>query len=146
MATIKRSASATWEGNLKDGKGAVSTESGALDDVAYSFRTRFKDAEGSNPEELLAAAHAGCFSMAFAATLAEKGYDPQSIETQATCSLAPLDGGGFEITAMKLLVRGRVPDIDPDLFAQIAEEADAGCPVSNLLRPGLEISHDVSLV
>lgn len=146
MATIKRSASVKWEGDLRSGQGKIDTESGALNAVGYSFRTRFEQTPGTNPEELIAAAHAGCYSMALAGTLANKGYQPRSIETQATCSLEPLDEGGFEIKAMSLVVRGRVPEIDQDLFAQIAEEADAGCPVSNLLRSGLEISHDVHLV
>jgi osmotically inducible protein OsmC len=116
-----------------------------LEDVAYSFSTRFGNEPGTNPEELIAAAHAACYSMAFANTLASKGYEPQSIETQATCTLASQAGGGFKIAKMHLQVRGRVPGISQQLFEQIAEEADGGCPVSNLLRHGLEIEREVTL-
>ncbi len=146
MAQLERRAEAVWEGNLRGGKGHITSESGVLADVGYSFSTRFENEPGTNPEELIAAAHAGCFSMAFANTLAKKGYEPQSIETQATCTLASQAGGGFAITKMLLKVRGRVLDIDQELFEQIAEEADGGCPVSNLLREGLEIELEATLV
>lgn len=146
MAEIRRTAEAVWKGDLRGGEGRIASESGALEDVAYSFSTRFEDEPGTNPEELIAAAHAGCFSMAFANTLAEKGYTPESVETQATCVLSSQEGGGFAITRMHLKVRGRVPGIDQALFEQIAEEADAGCPVSNLLREGLEIELEAALV
>ena len=146
MAQFKRRAEATWEGDLRGGKGRISSESGVLEDVGYSFSTRFADEPGTNPEELIAAAHAACYSMAFANTLAGKGYNPQSIETQAICTLASQEGGGFAITKMLLKVRGRVPGIEQELFEQIAEEADGGCPVSNLLREGLKIEREVTLV
>jgi osmotically inducible protein OsmC len=146
MAEFRRTAEAVWKGDLRGGNGRIASESGVLDDVGYSFSTRFENEPGTNPEELIAAAHAGCFSMAFASTLAEKGHRPESIETHATCVLASRKGGGFAITQMLLKVRGRVPDIDQVLFEQIAEEADGGCPVSNLLREGLDIQLEATLV
>jgi osmotically inducible protein OsmC len=124
----------------------ISTESQALYEQPYSFGTRFENEPGTNPEELLAAAHAACFSMAFASTLKKQGYNPESVQTNATCTLSPLDEGGFKISKMNLHVRGSVPDIDEATFKDIARKADKGCPVSNLLRPGLDIELDVELV
>jgi osmotically inducible protein OsmC len=138
MAGIERTGSAVWSGSLREGKGTVSLDSAVLRDEAYSFATRFEDKPGTNPEELIAAAHAGCYSMALAGALAKKGYEVEGIETTATIHLTRKEGG-FAITKSALAVRGRVPDIDEETFRQVAEEADAGCPVSNLLRPGLEI-------
>jgi len=146
MAEISRRAEAVWRGDLRKGKGRISTHSAALADQPYSFGTRFEDSPGTNPEELIAAAHAACYSMAFAATLAEKGYKPERIETHATCIMARQEGGGFRITKMKLQVLGQVPDLDAKTFAQIAGEADKGCPVSNLLRHGLEIERETELL
>ena len=145
MANIKRRGQGTWWGGLREGKGVVSTESGALDKLAYSFSTRFENEPGTNPEELIAGAHAACYSMAFSATLEEKGYSPQSVETHATCVMSPKQGGGFEIIEMHLKVRGEVPGLDNETFVEIAHEADKGCPVSNLLRPGLTIKLDAAL-
>ena len=145
MAELKREASATWRGDLKGGDGDITTESGALKSIGYSFSTRFEDEPGSNPEELIAAAHAACYSMAFANTLDQKGYDPQSVQTHATCVLESTDGG-FHISQMHLDVRGKVPDLDQAAFEAIAEEADKACPVSNLLRDGLEIHVKATLV
>lgn len=145
MAKFERRAEVVWKGSLRDGEGRITSESGALEGVGYSFSTRFEDEPGTNPEELIAAAHAACYSMAFANALAGKGYDPQSIETQATCTLASQEGGGFKIARMELRVRGRVPDMDQQLFERIAEEADGKCPVSNLLRGGLEIKLEATL-
>jgi osmotically inducible protein OsmC len=133
----KRTAGAVWQGDLRQGKGLVGVESGIFQDKEYTFGTRFQDEPGTNPEELIAAAHAACYSMALALTLAEKGYDPQHVETEATCTVAPQDGG-FKITKMHLQVRGKVPGLDEENFREIAHEADQACPVSNLLRPGLE--------
>ncbi|MBN1460186.1 MAG: OsmC family protein [Armatimonadetes bacterium] len=144
MADIERTGEAVWRGDLKGGDGVVSTESGLIEEASYTFKTRFGGAEGTNPEELIAAAHAACYSMAFAHTLSEQGHKPERISTKATCSLVPTDGG-FKIARMYLRVRGKVPGIDEPAFARIAEEADKGCPVSNLLRPGLEIQREVSL-
>jgi osmotically inducible protein OsmC len=127
-----------WRGDLREGNGTVSVESAVLRDQDYSFATRFEQAPGTNPEELIGAAHAGCYSMAFANVLSQNGYEVDGIETTATVHLANKDGG-FKITKSALEVRGRVPDIDEETFKEMAEEADAACPVSNLLRPGLEI-------
>ena len=144
MADIKRKGMAVWSGTLPEGKGTVSVESAALRDEAYSFATRFEDKPGTNPEELIAAAHAGCYSMAIANALAQKGYQVDGIETTATVHLAKTEEG-FAITKSALQVRGRVPDIDQETFERVAEEADAACPVSNLLRPGLEIELEAML-
>ena len=144
MADIKRSSTAVWTGDLPGGEGTMSTASAVLKDEEYTFATRFKNAPGTNPEELIAAAHAGCYSMAFANVLAKKGYRVEGIETMATIHLSPQDGG-FAITKSALEVRGRVPDIDDETFRRLAEEADGACPVSNLLRPGLEIELEAML-
>jgi len=146
MAELRRTAEAVWRGDLRGGKGRVSSESGVLEDVGYSFSTRFENEPGTNPEELIAAAHAACFSMAFANTLFVRGYSPESIETHATCILAPQTSGGFAITRMVLKVQGRVPNMDQAQFKQIAKAADKECPVSNLLREGLEIELEAILV
>jgi len=145
MADIRRKAKAAWLGSLPRGQGHISTASGILEDERYTFGTRFEDAAGTNPEELIAAAHAACYSMAFAATLSAKGHRPERIETEATCILTPQEGGGWKITGMQLVVRGQVPGIDAATFKKIAKEADNGCPVSNLLRSGLTIELDVAL-
>lgn len=145
MSKIKRKARAVWRGKLQSGDGDITTESGVLKSVGYSFSTRFEDEPGTNPEELIAAAHAACFSMAFANTLAQKGHKPETVETNATCVLVAKDGG-FDIGRMHLDVRGTVPDLDQETFASIAEEADKACPVSNLLRNGLDIELEATLV
>jgi osmotically inducible protein OsmC len=144
MAEIKRTADATWRGDLKGGAGVINTNSGVLSRTAYSFATRFEDKPGTNPEELIAAAHAACYSMAFAHALAQKGHAPESITTRATCILEPT-GGGFRIARMHLQVRGVVPGLDNDTFKAIAVEADKGCPVSNLLRCGLTLQIEAAL-
>jgi osmotically inducible protein OsmC len=146
MADIQRTAEAMWKGDLRSGKGRIASSSGVLKDTPYSFATRFEDAPGTNPEELIAAAHAACYSMAFAHTLSSKGYQPERIETRAICSLSPQEEGGFKITKMRLETRGQVPGMDEGTFRQVAEEAERGCPVSNLLRSGLEIELDATLV
>jgi len=146
MAELKRTGTAVWHGDLRTGNGRFDAGSGAFNDLAYSFRTRFENEPGTNPEELIASAHAACYSMAFANTLASKGYTVESIETEATITLSPKQGGGFEITKMNLDTRGRVPGIDEATFKQIAIEGEKGCPVSNLLRCGLTIELDARLV
>jgi osmotically inducible protein OsmC len=146
MADIKRTAKAVWNGDLRGGKGRIASSSGVLKDTPYSFATRFKDAPGTNPEELIAAAHAACYSMAFADTLSSKGYQPERIETHAICLLSPGEEGGFKITKMRLETRGQVPGIDETTFRQVAQEAERGCPVSNALRGGVEIELEASLV
>jgi len=130
---MKRKGSAVWQGGLKDGKGAVSTESGVLADTQYSFSTRFEDGKGTNPEELIAAAHAGCFSMALSAQLGNAGITPQQIQTTATVSLDKTDGG-FAITAIHLDVAARIPGASKEAFDTAANAAKSGCPVSKVLN------------
>ena len=130
---MKRTATAIWNGGLKDGKGSISTESGVLENTQYSFSTRFEDGKGTNPEELIAAAHAGCFSMALSAQLGNEGKTPQSIETEAAVTLLKTDAG-FTITAVHLKVRAKIPNMTPPEFQKFAEAAKAGCPVSRVLK------------
>lgn len=146
MAEIYRKAGVLWTGNLRDGNGIISTESKALFEQPITYRMRFEDEPGTNPEELLAAAHAECMSMSIASTLAKHGYDPVRTDTTATCVLAPKDGGGFEITGMQLHIRAEVPGIDTDTFQKMIREADENCPVSNLLRGGADIRIDATLL
>jgi len=137
-----RSADATWNGNLPDGDGTMALESGAYEG-AYSFRSRFEDGASSNPEELIAAAHAGCYSMAFANVLDEAGYDPESVDTTADVTLHTLEDGPA-ITTVHLTTEASVPDIDEETFQQHAEAAKEGCPVSKALA-GTEITLDARL-
>ena len=130
MAT--RTSSATWEGNLKEGKGSVKLGSGAFQGP-YSFATRFENTPGTNPEELIAAAHAACFSMALSAQLGSANLTPESISTSATLSMEKLDAG-WTITAVNLDVVARVPKADADAFNKAAENAKSGCPVSKVLK------------
>lgn len=130
---MKRKGSAVWQGSLKEGKGTVSTDSGVLSKTQYSFSTRFEDAKGTNPEELIAAAHAGCFSMALSAQLGNAGITPKSIETTATLTLEKLDSG-FTITAIHLDVTARIPGADKKAFETAANNAKTGCPVSKVLN------------
>jgi osmotically inducible protein OsmC len=130
---MKRKASAVWMGGLKDGRGTISTQSGVLSDTQYSFSTRFEEGIGTNPEELIAAAHAGCFSMALSAQLGDAGLVAESINTTATVTLEKTDAG-FTITAVHLDVTARIPRADPQAFAVAANNAKAGCPVSRVLN------------
>jgi osmotically inducible protein OsmC len=130
---MKRSASAMWNGDLKGGKGTISTDSGVLSNTQYSFATRFENGAGTNPEELIAAAHAGCFSMALSAQLAEAGLVAQSIQTKATVKLEKSDGG-FAITEVHLALTAKIPGADQQAFETAAENAKSGCPVSKLLN------------
>lgn len=130
---MKRSASAVWNGGLKDGRGTISTQSGVLSDTQYSFSTRFEEGKGTNPEELIAAAHAGCFSMALSAQLNNAGKTAERIETEAVVTLEKTDAG-FTVTAVHLKVRAKVPGATPPDFEKAANEAKAGCPISRLLR------------
>ena len=136
---MQRKASAVWKGGLKDGKGSVSASSGVLSNTPFSFGTRFENAPGTNPEELIAAAHAGCFSMALSAQLGNAGLTPESINTNATLTLEKLDTG-FTITAVHLDVVGRVPKADNAAFQKAAETAKAGCPVSKVLNAKITMS------
>lgn len=130
---MKQKASALWQGSLKEGAGTVSTGSGALVNKPYSFKTRFEGEQGTNPEELIGAAHAGCFSMAFSMILGGAGYTPDEIATTATITLEQKDGG-FAITASHLDVTATVPGIADAEFQELANKAKAGCPVSKLLN------------
>jgi osmotically inducible protein OsmC len=127
-----RTANARWEGGLKDGKGNMRLGGGAFEGQ-YSFSSRFEEGTGTNPEELIAAAHAGCFSMALSAGLEKAGYSPNSVETEAKVHLSPADGGGFAISRIDLITTADVPGIEEDAFQQAAQGAKAGCPVSKAL-------------
>jgi osmotically inducible protein OsmC len=140
---MQRTGSAEWRGGLKDGKGTVSTQSGALKQTQYSFSTRFENGVGTNPEELLAAAHAGCFSMALSGQLGAAGLTADSINTTATVSLEKQDGG-FAITKIHLDVTAKIPNADQAKFETAANNAKAGCPVSKLFK-GAEITMSAKL-
>lgn len=131
MAT--RKASAAWKGGLKDGTGTISTESGVLRDAAYGFKSRFESGPGTNPEELLAAAHAGCFSMALSLMLENEGMKAERIETQAAVAIEKV-GEGFEITTSHLNVTARIPGADQAKFMQLANKAKEGCPLSKVMK------------
>ncbi len=139
---MKRKASAVWNGGLKDGRGKISTDSGALKDTAYSFSTRFEDGVGTNPEELVAAAHAGCFSMALSGQLGAAGMTAESIRTSATVTMEKLDAG-WTVTAVHLDVTAKIPNADPAKFETAAANAKSGCPISRLLKA--EITMDARL-
>lgn len=141
--TIHKKGQAHWEGDLKHGKGTVSTESGALNQQPYGFNTRFEGAKGTNPEELIAAAHASCFSMALSLMLSEAGFTATSIDTEATVSLDKADGG-FAITKVALQSKIAVPDIDPDTFDGIIQKAKAGCPVSQVLKAEITLDYKLN--
>jgi len=130
---MQRKASAVWKGGLKDGKGTVSATSGVLSNTPYSFTTRFENTPGTNPEELIAAAHAACFSMALSAQLGAANLTPESINTSATLTMDKLDAG-WTITTIQLDVNARVPNADEAAFSKAAENAKAGCPVSKVLN------------
>ena len=139
---MKRKASAVWQGGLKDGKGTISTDSGVLNQTQYSFSTRFEDGIGTNPEELIAAAHAGCFSMALSGQLGNAGMTAESINTTATVTLEKTDAG-FTITKVHLDVTARIPGAEQAAFETAAHNAKAGCPISRLLKA--EITMDAKL-
>ena len=135
---MKKTASAHWQGGIKDGKGTISTESGALSQVPYGFNTRFEDQPGSNPEELLGAAHAGCFSMALSKELGEAGMTAERIETRAEVTLDK-QAGGFAITAVHLSLRAKIPGADRAAFEKAVENAKTGCPVSKVLNADITL-------
>jgi len=128
-----RKASAVWKGSLKEGKGTISSDSGVLSSTPYSFSTRFENGAGTNPEELIAAAHAGCFTMALSAQLGGAGITPESLETTASLTLEKLDAG-WTITKVHLDVTGRIPGNDAAAFEKAAKAAEVGCPVSRVLK------------
>jgi lipoyl-dependent peroxiredoxin len=139
---MQRTASAVWNGALKDGKGSISTQSGVLQDTPYSFSTRFENGKGTNPEELIAAAHAGCFTMALSAQLGTMNFTPQKLRTTATLTLEKLDAG-WTISKIHLDVSAQIPGISADAFNSAASSAKANCPVSRVLKA--EITMDAHL-
>jgi osmotically inducible protein OsmC len=136
---MKRKASAEWNGSLKEGQGKISTDSGVLQDTQYSFSTRFEDGAGTNPEELIAAAHAGCFSMALSGQLTTAGTPPESVRTQATVTMEKTDAG-FTVTGVHLDVVARVPGATPQSFETAANNAKTGCPISRLLKADITMT------
>jgi osmotically inducible protein OsmC len=138
MATFTRTASAQWQGTGKDGKGALSTQSGVLSATPYGFNTRFGDAKGTNPEELLAASHAGCFTMAVAFALQQAGFTPTNIATTAAVTIES-DNPGFKISRSALKMEASVPNISREEFQKIAEGAKAGCPISKVLKADISL-------
>lgn len=133
---MKRAATAKWEGDLKGGAGMMSGESGAFSDLSYSFKTRFEDEPGTNPEELIAAAHAGCFSMALSNELAKAGMNPESVEARATVTLGK-DDKGPAVTEVHLEVKAHVPGAEQEAFDTAANAAKTGCPISKLLNANI---------
>ncbi|MBV6288176.1 OsmC family protein [Pseudomonas aegrilactucae] len=143
MSEIKKTASAVWEGGLKDGKGTISTESNSLRNNPYGFNTRFENQPGTNPEELIGAAHAGCFSMALSMILGDAGLTAERIDTIAEVTLDK-QPDGFAITAVHLILKAKVPGASEQQFLELANKAKAGCPVSKVLNA--KISLDATLV
>jgi osmotically inducible protein OsmC len=136
---MKRNASAVWTGSLKEGRGLISTDSGVLKDTQYSFSTRFEDGNGTNPEELIAAAHAGCFAMALAFQLSGAGHPPEQLDTRADVSLEQVEGG-WKIAAVALTLKAKVPGLSRDEFSKLAETAKADCPVSKVLNAAITLN------
>jgi len=139
---MQRSAHAIWNGNLKQGGGKISTQSGVLTDAQYGFNTRFENGPGTNPEELIGAAHAGCFSMALSLNITEAGFEVDTIKTQATVTLDK-DDSGFTITAVHLDLSAKIPGINNETFQELANKTKLGCPVSKVLNA--EITLDAKL-
>jgi osmotically inducible protein OsmC len=135
---MKRTGSAVWQGDLKGGKGAVSTQSGVLKDTQYSYSTRFENGVGTNPEELIAAAHAGCFTMALSAALGNAGFTPERLATQAAVTLEQVEGN-WTITTIDLQLDAKVPGIDRAKFEQAAADAEKNCPVSRVLNAKINL-------
>ena len=138
MTEIRRKAGVLWSGDSSTGTGLISTESKVLYEQPFTHQSRFGDGTGTNPEELIAAAHAACFSMALASTLKKNGFEPKRTDTNATCTVES-NNGGHEITHMLLHIRAEVPDIDDDTFQKLVIAADQICPVSNVLKHGLKL-------
>ena len=135
---INRTASAAWSGGLRDGKGSISTESGALSAYPYGFASRFEGVKGTNPEELLGAAHAGCFTMALSLILGEAKHTAEQMDTTAKVTLEQVEGG-FAITAVHLTLKARIPGIDQATFEELTAKAKAGCPVSKVLKANITL-------
>jgi osmotically inducible protein OsmC len=140
MTSMKRSATAVWNGSLKEGNGILSAPGGALRSTPYSFGSRFESGPGTNPEELIAAAHAGCFAMAFSATLGEAGFKPERLEATADVTLENVPGAGWSVTTSDLKLSAKIPGIDQEKFDQLAEKAKATCPISRLLNAKISLS------
>jgi len=140
---IQRKGSAVWQGGLKEGRGSVSTQSGAIKDIPYGFSSRFEGQPGTNPEELIGAAHAGCFTMALSKILGEAGLTAERMETSAEVTLEKI-GEGFDITAVRLILKANIPGTNPAQFTELANKAKAGCPVSKLFKA--QITLDAQLV
>ncbi len=141
---MKRKASARWQGSTQDGSGTLSVQSGTLNDTPYSFKARFADGKGTNPEELVAAAHAGCFTMALSFALNNAGFTADAIDTEALLTMDPVDGKPT-VTAVHLTTRARVPDIAAAQFAEIASGAKVGCVISRALSPAITVTLDAAL-
>ena len=138
MARTHRTAKAAWQGTGKDGTGQLTTQSGVLKEARYGFQTRFADGPGTNPEELIAAAHAGCFTMALAFQLQGAGHTPESLDTEARVSLEQ-EGSGWSIKAVALSLQAKVPGCGPEEFQRLAEAAKANCPVSRVLKADIAL-------
>jgi len=141
---MKRTASAIWQGSLKAGKGTLTAPGGALKNTAYSFGSRFESGAGTNPEELIAAAHAGCFAMALSLILGEAGFTPDKLEAAATVSLDNVPTAGWTVTSSHLTLKARIPGIEQAKFEELTAKAKAGCPISRLLKA--DITLDARLV
>ncbi|WPO99903.1 OsmC family protein [Pseudomonas sp. HR96] len=141
---MKKTASAVWKGDLKTGLGSISTETGVLKDAPYGFKARFEDGPGTNPEELIGAAHAGCFSMAFSMILGGANLKADEIKTKAEVTLDKV-GEGFEITAVHLIMSAKIPGATQQQFEELSNAAKEGCPVSKLLKGGAKITLDATL-
>lgn len=137
--TIKKSARSTWSGDIKKGKGYISTQSGALDNQPYGFNTRFEDKQGSNPEELVGAAHSACFGMALSLALGEAGFTAENINTEATVSLDEVDDG-FAVSEIELVVNAKITDISNEQFQALCEDTKKGCPISKLLNTSIKLT------
>ena len=137
---MKRTASAVWQGSLKTGKGALTAPGGALKNTEYSFGSRFESGAGTNPEELIAAAHAGCFAMALSAMLGEAGFTPERIDVTAEVSLDQVPPAGWTVTASHLVLQAKVPGISAAKFEEVAGKAKAGCPISRLLNAKITLA------
>lgn len=138
MASIRRTASAHWQGTGKEGKGSLTSQSGTLSETPYSFTARFGDGKGTNPEELIAAAHAGCFTMALAFQLSGAGHPPDDLSTEARLTMEQ-EGAGWKISAVALTLKGKVPGIDQATFRKLADDAKANCPVSKVLNAAISL-------
>lgn len=136
---MKRTATAVWNGSLKQGKGTLTAPGGALDNTPYSFGSRFENGAGTNPEELIAAAHAGCFAMAFSAMLGEAGFTPDRVEARADVTLEQVPPAGWTVTKSHLTLAAKIPNIDQAKFDEIAAKAKAGCPISRLLKADITL-------